>query len=182
MKDVSKLTDEKIVELVRRKDKELYAYIIKRYQDKLLRYASYLVKDNDNASDIIQESFIKAYINLNGFDIKKKFSSWIYRIVHNEAMNYISKQKKHTPLYENVDFDSGINLEEDLIKKELKLHTNSCLKQMHEIYSEPLALYFLEEKSYEEISDILRIPIGTVGTRINRAKLIMQKICQKKKN
>src|SRR4030065_22556 len=101
------------------------------------------------------------------------------RIVHNEAMNSISKQKKHIPLYKDIDFDSGINLEEDLIKKELKLHANNCLQQMQKIYSEPLALYFLEEKSYGEISDILRIPVGTVGTRINHAKGIMQKICQK---
>ncbi|OGM12396.1 hypothetical protein A2W13_02010 [Candidatus Woesebacteria bacterium RBG_16_36_11] len=179
MKDITKLTDEKIVELVCKKDKELYSQIIKRYQDKLIRYANYLVGEDNYAADIVQESFIKAYINLNGFNTKKKFSSWIYRIVHNEAMNSISKQKKHIPLYKDIDFDSGINLEEDLIKKELKLHANNCLQQMQKIYSEPLALYFLEEKSYGEISDILRIPVGTVGTRINRAKVIMQKICQK---
>lgn len=179
MKDISKLTDEQIVELVCNIDKELYVHIIKRYQDKLLRYANYLTGDEHDAADIVQESFIKAYINLNGFDTKKKFSSWVYRIVHNEAMNLIRKQKKHVPLYDDIDFDSGINLEEDFIKKELKAHTKNCLRQMQEIYSEPLTLYFLEEKSYEEISDILRIPIGTVGTRINRAKTIIQKICQK---
>lgn len=179
MKDISKLTDEKIIKLTIQKDKELYAHLIRRYQDKLLRYAGYLVEDDHRAADIVQESFIKAYINLNGFDTKKKFSSWIYRIVHNEAMNSISKQKKHIPLYEDINFNSGIDLEEDLIRKELKIRTNSCLQQMQKIYSEPLALYFLEGKSYEEISDILRIPIGTVGTRINRAKVVMQKICQK---
>jgi len=179
MKNITGLSDEKIVEIVVKKDKELYVHIIKRYQEKLLRYANYLVKNESNAADIVQESFIKAYININGFNIKKKFSSWIYRIVHNEAINFINKQKKLIPLSENYDFDSGINLEEDLIKKELRKHTMNCLKQIPVIYSEPLALYFLEEKSYKDISDILRIPTGTVGTRINRAKIIMQKICQK---
>lgn len=179
MEDISNLKDEQIVELVRKNDKEVYAYIIKRYQDRLLRYAGYLVEDEHRAADIVQESFIKAYKNLNGFDTKKKFSSWIYRIVHNEAMNSISKQKKNVPLHEDTNFDSGINLEEDLIRKELKASTNNCLQKMQKIYSEPLALYFLEGKSYEEISDILRIPVGTVGTRINRAKVLMQKICQK---
>lgn len=179
MQNISKLTDEKIVELVRNNDKDLYAHIIKRYQEKLIRYADYLINDENIAADIVQESFIKSYVYLNGFDNKKKFSSWIYRIVHNEAMNAIKKQKKHIPLYKDVDFDSGINLEENLIKKELKLHTDRCLNQMQSMYREPLVLYFLEEKSYEEIGDILRIPIGTVGTRINRAKAIMQKLCQK---
>ncbi|KKR51744.1 MAG: RNA polymerase, sigma-24 subunit, ECF subfamily [Parcubacteria group bacterium GW2011_GWE1_40_20] len=181
MKDVSKLSDEKIVELVCKKDRELYVHIIKRYQNKLMRYVNYLIGDENHASDIVQDSFIKAYINLKGFDTKKKFSSWIYRIVHNEAMNIINKQKKQTSLYKEKDFDSGIDIESDFIKKELKTRAHNCLNLMAVIYKEPLSLYYLEEKSYEEISDILKIPAGTVGTRINRAKIIMKKICQKTK-
>lgn len=179
MNEIINLSDEKIVELVCKKDKELYLYIIKRYQDKLLRYASYIIGDEHKAADIVQESFIKAYINLNSFNIKKKFSSWIYRIVHNEAINIINKQKKYVSLYEDTDFDSGISIEDDYIKNELINHTHDCLNQMQVIYKEPLSLFYLEGKSYEEISDILRIPVSTVGTRVSRAKLIMQKICQK---
>ena len=178
MKDILKLSDEKIVELVRKKDKELYIHIIKRYQDKLMRYASYLTGEEHNAADIVQESFIKAYVNLNGFNTKKKFASWIYRIVHNEAINLINKQKKQVSLYDDYDFDSGIDIEDEFIKKELRNRTHNCLNQMPVIYREPLSLYYMEEKSYEEISDILRIPVGTVGTRINRAKVLMKKICQ----
>jgi len=179
MKDISKLTDEKLVQLICKKDKELYAHIIKRYQDKLMRYANYLIGDQDVASDIVQEAFIKAYKNLNGFDTRKKFSSWIYRITHNESINLINKQKKTVSIYKDVDFDSGINVEEDFVKKELKSHTHNCLNKMPVIYREPLSLYYLEDKSYEEISDILRIPMGTVGTRVGRGKILMKKICQK---
>lgn len=179
MYKTTKLSDEEIIKLVRNKDKELYAQIIKRYQDKLIRYANYLIGDENNAADIVQESFIKAYINLNGFNAKKKFSSWIYRIVHNEAMNVFNKQKKQVLLNENFDFESKINVEDEFIKKELTSRAHHCLKQMALLYKEPLSLYYLEGKSYEEISDILRIPMGTVGTRINRAKIIMKKICQK---
>ena len=179
MKNILKMTDKEIVDIVTKKDKELYSEIVKRYEEKLLRYAGYLVSDSHLAADIVQESFIKAYINLNGFDRKKKFSSWIYRIVHNEAMNAVKKQKKHSPIYENIDLDSGINLEDKIIIKEMKGKTHKCLSRMPVIYKEPLSLFYLEEKSYEEISDILRIPIGTVGTRVNRAKILMKKICQK---
>lgn len=174
-----KLSDEKVIEIIRTKNKELYAEIIKRYQEKLIRYASYITDDDSMGADVVQESFIKAYINLNGFDTKKKFSSWIYRIVHNEAMNVINKHKKQQPIYDRLEFDSGVNLEDDFILKELVNHTYHCLEQMQIIYKEPLSLFYLEEKSYEEISDILRIPMGTVGTRINRAKAIMKLICQK---
>ena len=178
MSNILKLSDELLIKHVREKNKEAFAEIIKRYQDKLLRYASYLVNDEDKAADIVQEAFIKSYINLNGYDIKRKFSSWIYRITHNEAMNYLNKHKKEFPLLENNGEDSGIDLEDDLVKKELQAHAHYCLKQIDIIYKEPLSLYFIEGKSYDEIAEILRIPIGTVGTRINRAKALMKKICK----
>lgn len=180
MEDTKTKTDEEIVEIVRKNNKELYADIIKRYQDKLMRYAEYLIGDHDKASDAVQESFIKAYVNLNGFDLKKKFSSWIYRIVHNESMNLIDKHKKNIKLDPDIDFDSGVNTEDLYIKEELTSHAQNCLKQMGLIYREPLSLYYLEDKSYEEIGDILRLPMGTVAVRINRAKVILRKICQTK--
>lgn len=179
MTDLSKLSDEEVISIVRTKDKETYVEIIKRYQTKLMRYASYLVGDEHRGADVVQASFIKAYINLNGFDTKKKFSSWMYRIVHNEAMNVLKKHKKQQPIVDQIEFDSGVDLEDDFIKRELVSHAHDCLDKMPIMYKEPLSLYYLEEKSYEEISDILRIPIGTVGTRINRAKGIMKKLCQR---
>ena len=180
MENIETKTDEEIVELVRNENKELYAQIIKRYQDKLIRYAEYLIGDHDKASDAVQDSFIKAYINLNGFDVKKKFSSWIYRIVHNEAINLIDKNKKTVKLDPDIDFDSGVNIEDTYIKEELVSHAQNCLEAMDINYREPLSLYYIENKSYEEISDILRLPMGTVAVRINRAKVILKKICQTK--
>ena len=178
MNDLKKLKDEQIVEIVRTKDKELYLEIVLRYQEKLLRYAINLIQDRPKAEDAVQESFIKAFINLNSFNLKMKFSSWIYRIVHNQVMNEFNKNKKELPLLDNVDFDSGKNLEIDLTKKEIQERVNRCISKISVMYSEPLTLYYIEEKSYEEISDILRLPVGTVGTRINRAKVMMKKICQ----
>ncbi len=176
--DVNKnKTDEEIVELVSKGNKELYAEIIQRYQTKLMRYAEYLVGDYAKASDAVQESFIKAYINLNGFHTKKKFSSWIYRIVHNEVINLIGKQKNNIVFDDGVDFDSGIDLEDSYMKEELTTHARECLDKMDILYREPLSLFYLADKSYEEIGDILRLPMGTVATRINRAKVIMRKIC-----
>ena len=179
MTDISGLPDEQLVKHVREQDKEAYTEIINRFEDKLMRYAVYLTDDENKAADVVQEAFIKAYINLNSFDVKKKFSSWIYRIAHNEAMDVLRKHYKHIPMLDDVDFDSGIDLENNLIKQELSGHAQLCLSQMPILYREPLSLYFLEDKSYDEISDILRIPVPTVGTRINRAKVLMRKICQK---
>lgn len=181
MSNTQNLSDEEIVRYVCQKDKELYSEIIKRYQQKLLRYVNYLVGESSLAEDIVQETFIKAYVNLNSFNLKKKFSSWIYRIAHNEAMNNLTKNKKKVSLNSIFDFDSGINVEDEFSKKEIQAMVHKCLGEMPAHYKEPLVLYFLEGKSYEEISDILRLAIGTVGTRINRAKVLMKKICQTKK-
>lgn len=179
MDDVKKLTDEEIIEKVRTYNKDLYAVIIDRYQKKLVRYVNNLIKNEDKAIDIVQESFIKAFINLNSFNIEKKFFSWIYRIVHNQAINLAKKYQKETPLLEDWDFKSDDDIEKDFEEKETIEKVENCLKEIPLLYSEPLSLYYIDEKSYEEISDILRIPMGTVAVRINRAKKIMKKICQK---
>ena len=173
------LTDEEIIEKVRTSNQDLYAVIIDRYQKKLIRFAYNLIKNEERAADTVQESFIKAFINLNSFNIKKKFSSWIYRIVHNQAINLAKKYQKETPLLENWDFKSNDDIEKDFEEKETKEKVEKCLKEIPLLYSEPLSLHYIDEKSYEEISDILRIPMGTVATRINRAKKLMKNICQK---
>ena len=179
MSETPKLTDEEIVEKVRSNDRDLYAVIIDRYKNKLLRYATNIIHDNDRASHVVQDSFIKAYINLNGFNTKKKFSSWIYRIVHNEAMSVIKKYQKEIPMLDDFDLENEEDITKDFEQKETVIYVEKCLNSMPLIYSEPLTLYYLEEKSYEEISEILRIPMGTVAIRMNRAKKLMKHICQK---
>jgi RNA polymerase sigma-70 factor (ECF subfamily) len=177
MADVKKLSDEELVELVREKDKEQYRELIERYQDKLLRYANYLVSDDDLAADVVQEALIKAYVNLFGFDTRRKFSSWIYRIVHNEAVNHIRKNKSEVRIDENKLVDNFSNseesVEEEFERKEAARMLNECMDRLSIKYREPLTLHYIEERTYEEISDIMRIPIGTVGTRINRGKRLL---------
>ncbi|KPJ70922.1 hypothetical protein AMJ51_00545 [Microgenomates bacterium DG_75] len=184
MKKIKSLSDEELIELVRNKDQELYKEVVRRYQTKLMRYATGLIQDEDKAADVVQESFIKAFVNLRGFNTKKKFSSWIYRIVHNEAINYIKKHKKEISLENNKWVEraakSNEDVEEDFNQKEAKEMLYLSLKELPLKYRSPLVLFFLEEKTYEEISDVLRIPIGTVGTRINRGKKMLRLIYKKK--
>ncbi len=179
MQDLKKKTDEEIVILVK-KDKEAYAEIVERYQKKLLRYANYLIKDNHKAKDVVQETFIKAYINLNSFNTKQNFSNWIYRITHNLAINEVKKYQKELSLIDNIESDEHQKIQDDLEREEIIKEVKLCLNNLPLIYKEAITLYYLEEKSYDEISDILRIPGGTVAIRINRAKIILKKLCQKK--
>jgi len=178
------LSDEELVEKVRKEDSELYREIVKRYQQKLYRYLRYLTNRPSETEDLLQDVFIKTYRNLFNFDGKRKFSSWIYRIAHNEGVNFVKKtaRKKQVSL-EKIDFSpesEGDSIEDAFAKKEIREKVKQCLDELETKYREPLILYYFEDKSYREISDILRIPVKTVGTFIFRGKRILRAICQKK--
>ncbi|MFH0853022.1 MAG: sigma-70 family RNA polymerase sigma factor [bacterium] len=183
MTDYSSFRDEELVVVIRDSNQELYRLIVERYETKLRRYAMTFLRDSDRAEDVLQNAFIKAYINLKGFNTKKKFSSWIYRIVHNEAVNELKKHKQETsmedvPEIKNIR-DNGEDIHSQVEKQEMADMLKKNLNQLSIKYREPLVLYYLEERAYEEISDILRLPIGTVGTRINRGKKLLRAIYER---
>lgn len=174
------LSDEEVAVLVRTKNQELYRELVERYQDKITRYSFYIVGNKEHARDIAQETFIKAFAHLWGFNPKLKFSSWIYRIAHNEAINHIKKHKKELPTDPEamslMEIKSDSDPLSDFGKKETALIVEKCLRKIPIKYREPIALYYLDEKSYEEISDVLRIPVSTVGIRIMRGKKILKSV------
>lgn len=176
------LSDEELVEYVRTRDQESYVILLRRYEDRLLRYARYLIRDHDRAVDAVQEACIKAFINLNGFNTKKKFSSWIYRIVHNEAMNIIRRYKKETHLHADPQLAETIpdktDIPEDMDRAQTRIMIRQSLEKLPLIYREPLVLYFLEDQTYEQISDVLRIPINTVASRLRRGKMMLKALCK----
>ncbi len=172
------LTDEQLVEKIRENNPQLYSEIIHRYQSKLSNYLRKFINHQDELEDVLQEVFIKVYKNLFGFDINKKFSSWIFRIAHNEAINNIRKRKKEILSLDDNEWqviDEKINLEKELEEKINRKIIEKALLKIKSKYREVLILYFLEEKTYEEISEILRIPISTVGVLLLRGKKKLKK-------
>jgi len=176
------LSDEQLVEIIRENERELYSEIIKRYQTKLSHYLRKFIRDTDELEDILQDVFIKAYRNLYGFDTKKKFSSWIYRIAHNEAVNYLKKNCRTRISLDEIEYktvDEKIDLNGHIDKVFLKKEIGKNLGNIELKYQEPLILFYFEEMSYEEISDILRIPVNTVGTLILRGKNMLKERLKK---
>lgn len=94
-------------------------------------------------------------------------------------MNIIVKHQKEIKFPDDIDFKSQEDIGKDFEKKEIVAKVEKCLAKIPLLYSEPLALFYIDEKSYKEISDILRLPMGTVATRISQAKILMKNICQK---
>ena len=182
------LDDEELVTLSL-KESEYFYCLMRRYEEKLGRYLRrFTYLGDDDIADIVQESFISVYQHLNNFDSSLKFSSWIYRIVHNQALNFIKKNKQSLKI-EMINSDdnfidwlvSDTNIEKETLVKEQNEHISSLLSQLKPDYQEVLVLKFFEDRDYQEISDILQKPMGTVATLISRAKIQFKKIYEKEK-
>ncbi len=178
MDEFKTLADEALVAVVL-KTPNAFGEVVERYEAKLSRYIERLgVRVPDDKLDVLQEIFIKAYKNLNSFDGSFKFSSWIYRIAHNEAISWYRKQSVRPEGHLVADGEDimllikdGMEGAEVSFDKEINAHElERALKKIDEKYREVLVLRYFEHKEYEEISDILRIPIGSVGTLISRGK------------
>lgn len=168
-------SDEEIAHLVQQGNIRAFGVIVDRYEAKLRRYASKFLFGYEDAQDHVQDVFLKAYTHIQGFDTKRRFSPWIYRIAHNTFINAIKRNGKETVPFFNPDelFPHPVAKEEtdsDALHQELKEALEQCLDKLDPKYREPLVLSFFEELSYKEIADVLRIPTSTVGVRIRRAK------------
>lgn len=182
MKLDDKTTDEALVQMILSGKKELFYHLVVRYEKKLKRFILTVTNRKTEVEDVLQTVFMKAYKNLPTFNRKMKFSSWIYRIAHNESINLISSGfiQKFVSMPEWFDFGKRDTIEEALDEAEIRHRLKSCVERLDMKYKEPLVLFYYDEKSYEEISDILRIPVRSVGVLIHRGKSKIKKICNEK--
>lgn len=175
--NLNNMSDQELVKLTL-KNQDIFLYLMQRYEAKLLRYIHRISNlDQDDAQDILQEVFIKVYNNLNNFDSDLKFSSWIYRITHNQVISNFRKLKARP---QKILWDEGgeflkniaseFNLEKEISQKLDAEIILKILKKLDYKYKEVLELRFLEDKTYDEILDILKKPAGSVATLIHRAK------------
>ena len=157
------------------KDLNAYRYIIDRYEKRLLRYIQrILFISKEDAEDILQEVFIKAYKNINSYDSKYSFSSWIYRIAHNESVSFLRKKKKiiecnqDDEIFDRISSDEDI--EDDFLKDLKKREVRKLLTKLNPKYREVLVLRYFEDMEYNQISDILHTSVGNVSSLIGRGK------------
>jgi RNA polymerase sigma-70 factor (ECF subfamily) len=175
-------SDEEIVISVISGKSELYGELMERYEKKLARYVRSIVGSSHDIDDIVQTVFIKTYRNLTAYDRTLKFSSWIYRIAHNESVNHLKSSfiQKVVAMGEWFDYGVADTTEDDMDRELLKKQLTSCLDGLDVKYREPIVLYYFEDKTYEDISDIVRIPVRAVGVRIFRGKELMRRLCHEK--
>lgn len=178
MPDLASPTDKELVVLAL-EDREKFGQLVDRYEAKLERYINRLgVRDPEDRADVLQEIFIKVYRNLNSFDQSLSFSAWIYRIAHNEAISWYRRQKARPEGYLVAEGDEIVKLVADSstdpeenfdqsINKEILLR---AMEKLDDRYRDVLILRYFEHLEYEDISDVLKVPTGTVGTLVHRGK------------
>lgn len=177
----SKNTEKTDIELVglSLSDPNYFLFLSKRYEEKLLRYIMRISKfSRSDAEDVLQEVFIKTYYNLNGFDKDLQFSSWIYRIAHNEAVSAIRKKAVRPSIALEVEdlerFGDSFDMTKDIDNSFDRKMIDEALSKLDEKYREVLVLRFLDEKDYTEIADILKKPVSTIGNLILRGKKLFK--------
>lgn len=177
--------DQMLVDRVRAGDKQAFDMLVAKYQRRLMRLLSRIVHDPVEAEDVVQETFIKAYRALRHFRGDSAFYTWLYRIGINTAKNFLKTQGRRTPTSTETDaehaegFSDGDNLrdintpESMLASKQIAQTVNAAMDALPLDLRTAIALREIEGLSYEEISDIMACPIGTVRSRIFRAREVI---------
>jgi RNA polymerase sigma-70 factor (ECF subfamily) len=182
-------TDENLVKLAQNGDRDAFQTLMERHQRRIFNLCYGMLRNKDDAADLVQEAFIKAYKNIDRFKGNSKFYTWLYRIAKNACIDFIRKQKRR----KTVDFDDSIRREEPVDgdetllpsplginpakvagRKELLEQIEAALDTLSDNHREILILREIDGLAYQEIADTIGISIGTVMSRLYHARKYMQ--------
>ncbi|MFT3736185.1 MAG: RNA polymerase sigma factor RpoE [Rhodocyclaceae bacterium] len=174
--------DQQLVERVQRGDKQAFGLLVSKYQRKLARLLSRMIRDPAEVEDVTQEAFIKAYRALPAFRGESAFYTWLYRIGINTAKNYLVSQGRRAPTTTPTDSEDAESMEDGdalrdidtperlMMTRQIGETVNAAMDALPEELRTAIVLREIEGLSYEEIASVMDCPIGTVRSRIFRAR------------
>ncbi len=176
----------RIIKDVKQGDQHAFAELVELYKDKVYQISYRMIGNVHEAQDLGQETFLRAYINIESYDPKRKFSTWLFRIVTNLSIDRLRKKKPDFYLDQEIAGTEGLTLvsqiaaaeelpEEFVIKHELQDWIHGEILCLPAKYRSAIILKYIEDLSLKEISEILDIPIATVKTRIHRGREALRK-------
>ena len=178
VKDKFKLSDEKLIFRFQEGDINAYNELVKRYKDRLFNFVLRYFNNSEQAEDVVQDTLIKLYTHASYYKNIAKFSTWIFTIAKNNALTELrkNKRKKTDSLWTDdgqvIDINSKEESLESKVQNEIAIdQLNKFLDEIPENFRMAVVLRDFQELSYEEISKILEIPIGTIKSRINRGRI-----------
>lgn len=189
----SSLEDDKFVKDALAGKEDSYSKLVDKYQKPIYFHIRKMIKEVELVDDLVQEVFMKAFHNLSSYSNEYAFSTWLYRIATNHTIDYLRKKKLQTlsinQPYTTKDGEMEIQLpdetyatDEPVIKKERKQIVQDAIADLPEKYRAVIEMRHMEEKSYQEIAEILDLPLGTVKAHIFRARELLYKALKDKRD
>lgn len=178
--------DRELVRLAQGGDARAFEALLVKYQRRVARHVTRWVKRPSDVEDVVQDVFIKAYRGLPSFKGESSFYTWIYQIARNTSFNFVTRQHKHVVLRDDISGEDAPEFEESvgsdhedpergMLARQISDTVEAAMKRLQPDLAEALVLYEVEGKPYKEIAQMLQIPIGTVRTRIFRAREFIAK-------
>ncbi|MDZ7774024.1 MAG: sigma-70 family RNA polymerase sigma factor [Balneolaceae bacterium] len=185
--------DDVLVEAAIGGDEQAYGKLVDKYERALYFHVLKMIKDREQVEDLVQEAFVKAFNNLNTYSNSYAFSTWLYRIATNHTIDYLRKKKLQTLSIDEPmktrdgemqmqlpDEDAGADRR--ILRKQRQRMVQEAIQDLPEKYRKVIEMRHMEEKSYQEIADVLDLPLGTVKAHIFRARELLYKELKDKKD
>lgn len=176
------MEEKELVDLSKKGDKEAFATLVNKYKRKVFNLAFGLTQNRETADDLAQEAFIKAYFGLPKFKFKSEFGTWLYRITINLIKDYLRKKERMRKISFNAFMENPFLQEDEVKRREKEQVEEEKRKFIHKLirtlpkkYQIILSLRDIHGFSYEEIAKILKISLGTVDSRLYRARELLRK-------
>ena len=168
------LSDQEIIDSVKKGNDTDYSILVDRYKNKAFSMLKRMLKNQFDAEEILQDCFLKAYNSLNSFKGEAKFSTWFYRIVYNTALTKLSSKKRKTEsemssVEDHFDLQSEYNVD-DIEKKDIQELIQDTINTLPERYAAVINLFYLNEMSIEEISEVMGISITNAKVLLHRSR------------
>ena len=183
------LSDERLIEKFQNGEVNAYNELVKRYKDRLLNFIYRFLNDIDRSEDLVQDTLIKLYTHKNSYKEVAKFSTWLYTIAANLARTELRKIKRRKTFSvselsnddrEYIISSDASDQSEDYLTENFEKKVQNALVQLPDDFKTIIILRDIQELSYDEISKIVELPLGTVKSRINRGRLKLQKLLKNK--
>jgi RNA polymerase sigma-70 factor (ECF subfamily) len=180
-----RLKEADLIRRIQEGDTGLFDYLVTQYQQRIYYTVIRIVVNHDDANDVVQEAFVKAYKNLDSFKEGFRFYTWLYRIAINSALNFIQHKKQRGESLESMkdehrfDPKEKKDLEEEYVHTELQGNVREALENIPEDMRTVFILRVFEDMSYKEIAETMDISIGTVMSRLSRARTMLKSVLQK---